>query len=170
MTRASLAVLDKVFTDPNLPEAWMARRELAYSNHYLRAAANSYRARDFKRAKEQLRRAVAGDPSLIADGGRPLADRFSAWTDYPKSADRLEFLDSIYRNLPESMKDLRLRYRAEAGSLAIRIARESEQRGDVRAMRRALWRALKHRPTWLTKRDVASMVVRTFLPSVGPPI
>ena len=68
MTTATFAVLDKVFSAADLPSSWQARRDQAYSNAHLRAAAQAYHAQAFPVAKDHFATAVRLNPELSADG------------------------------------------------------------------------------------------------------
>jgi len=161
MTRASFAVLDKVFSAPALPEAWGRLREHAYSNAHLRAAAQEYLAGDYSRAKADLSAAAELNPALLANSGQALTDHISAWLDLPKTREPLAFLQGIYSNLPESLIPSAWRRRGMAQA-ARRLAFESYRRGDGRAARRALWAAVRIRPAWLADRGLLAMLVRSF--------
>jgi glycosyltransferase involved in cell wall biosynthesis len=166
MTAASFAVLSKVFGDPSLPESWRRLREQAYGQAHLRAAANCFLAKDYVSAKANLTRAVALDRHLLSDGGRVLADRFSAWADLPKTRDPIGLLESVYNNLPDELAPLR-RHRREIGLVALRIAFEAYSSGARRAARSALWRGLRYQPGWIVNRGVLSMLLKCHLMPSG---
>jgi glycosyltransferase involved in cell wall biosynthesis len=166
MTCANFAVLDKIFRDPDLPEGWRQRRDEAYSHAFLRASAHCYVVGDVAGGMENLERAVELNDRLLADGGRPLVDRFAAWTDLPKTPDPISFLETVYRHLPDRLAFLR-RHRREIGRVALNVAFESHQAGDRRAARAALWRAVRYQPAWMANRGVLSILFRSFLPVSG---
>ncbi|HET7010124.1 MAG TPA: glycosyltransferase [Anaerolineales bacterium] len=168
MTQANLAVLEKIFTDPDLPEVWTRRRDAAYSNAYLRAAANSYLAREFAAAKGFLSQAVERQPGLLDNGGHALSDRFSAWADLPKAHDPIALLEDIYANLPPGFEALARRQRHEVSKAALRLALDAHRRGDAAPTREYLWRALCREPGWIARRGVASILVRSTLLAAKP--
>jgi len=167
MTTASMMVLDKVFGDPAPPESWLRRRPRAYSEAHLRAAANAYLAGEIESGQQHLRQAVDLQPGLLADQGRPLADRFSAWTELPKTSDPIAFLETIYRHLPSGLAVLRRRRREEIGRVALRLAFDSYRQGDWDETRASLRQVLRLRPAWLARRGVASIFVRTHLSTLN---
>jgi glycosyltransferase involved in cell wall biosynthesis len=166
MTAANFAVLDKVFRDPELPDSWRRLRDEAYSNAFLRAAAHGYVVGDFAGGMRNLERAVDLNARLLSDDGRPLVDRFTAWTELPKTADPIAFLETIYNHLPPRLASLR-RYRREIGRVALNLAYESHRTGDRRATRAALWRAVRYQPARMANRGFLAIVLRSFLPSSG---
>jgi hypothetical protein len=163
MTTASMAVLDKIFRDPALPDSWVRRRPRAYSEAHLRAAANAYLAGEVESAQLHLVRAVDLQPGLMTEQGRPLADRFSAWTELPKTVDPIAFLETIYRHLPAGWAVLRRRRREEIGRVALRRAFDAYRQGDWEVTRTSIRQVLRLRPAWLARRGVASVFVRSFL-------
>lgn len=164
MTMATFAVLDKIFSDPTLPDDWRNVRELAYSNAHLRTAAQAYRVHDFDTAMENLVEAVALDPELMVEAGEPLARRFIAWTDLPKAEDPLTYLDTIYDNLPEELMVLRHQKREELGAFAMRSAFAAFYKGDYARTRVMVWRALSYQLAWLKNRGVMSILVQSYIP------
>lgn len=164
MTTATFAVLDKLFADPDLPEAWRKWRNLAYSRAHLRAAAQAYRRDEsLAVACTHLEEAVALDPKLAAEGGERLAQHLFAWTDLPKIADPLAYLERIYDNLPPTLTCLSVRRREALGQVAMRLAFAAEQQGDLARARTSLHHALRHQPRWLVNRGVLSILVRSHL-------
>jgi len=161
MTKATFAVLDNVFDDPDLPESWKTFRLQAYSNAYLRAAAQAYLAKDFQHASDDLRQAITLNPELITGNAHVLADHFLAWTDLPKVADPLTFLDEIFAHLPDEATLLKRNRREHLGRAAIQIAFQSYLSGDYRTTRTAVLRAIKNKPQLVINRGVLSIFVRS---------
>jgi hypothetical protein len=164
MTAASMAVLDKHFGDPELPPSWRGWKNQAYSNAHLRAAANQYVTARFPSAAQHLLEAVNLNPELAAHDSRLLREHISAWTDLPKTGDRLAFLETVYAQVPEHLIPKAQRY-ADIGQIAFRIALEADDHGDRALARAAVWTALRARPAWLVNRGVVSILLRTFLPA-----
>lgn len=164
MTTATFAVLDKVFSDPALPDTWRAQHNLAYSNAHLRAAAQAYHSEDFDAAGRSLHEAVELQPSLLSDNSKPLADRFVGWTRLPKTRDPLVYLATIYDHLPNGFETLHARRRHELGSMAMQLAFEAYQRGDLPAVRTRTRQALIYQPTWLKDRGALKLLMHSHLP------
>ncbi|MDT8306348.1 MAG: glycosyltransferase [Anaerolineae bacterium] len=164
MTTATFAVLDKLFADPALPASWREWRHLAYSRAHLRAAAQAYRREEsLVTAGKHLEEAVALDPKLAAGGGERLAQHLFAWTDLPKIADPLSYLQRIYDNLPATLTCLGACRREALGQAAMRLAFAAEQQGDLARARTSLHHALRYQPRWLANRGVLSILVRSYL-------
>lgn len=165
MTKATFAVLDKTFADPDLPESWRALKNQAYSRANLRAAAQAYLAGDFAQGAAYVSQAAALDPTLTADGGAPLARHFAAWIELPKTRDPLGFLASVYAHLPPEMDALRTRRGREIGRAAMQMAFEAQARGDMRTARRAARAAFRRDPGWLSNRGAVSVLIQSHLSS-----
>lgn len=163
MTTASFAVLDKVFGRADLPAAWQALRDQAYSQAHLRGAAHAYLAGRYGDAQQGLREAVRLHPALLENNARALAGHFSAWTELPKSGDMLSFLDNIYQHLPSELNVLQQRRRGELGRVALRMAFEAHRQGRRGQARKALWQALRYQPAALANRGVLSILLRSHV-------
>jgi tetratricopeptide (TPR) repeat protein len=164
MTVATFAVLDKLFNDPGLPTSWRDMHASAYSHAHLRAAAQAYRTRDFEQAKSSLARAAELNPELAANEGAVLAKHLSAWTELPKIADPLIFLEEIYDNLPPDLQSLKGRRRQEIGRSAMKIAFEAYEKGDLARARAAGRKAFSCEPGWIANRGAVAVLVRSHLP------
>lgn len=163
MTAATFAVLDKVFADPTLPPDWRQLHDQAYSNAHLRSAAQAYFVGNFDGAKGSLSKAIELNPELAANNCTALADQFSAWTDLPKTNDRLAFLQRIYDNLPDELAELRQRRRRDLGRAAMALAFDSYQTDDLDAARVAAWQAMRYQPGWLKNRGALSVLVHASI-------
>lgn len=161
MTTATFAVLDKVFADPALPASWQDLRERAYSNAYLRAAAQGYQVGDIERAQASLEQAVRLNPALASNDGAALAAHFAAWTDLPKTSEPLAFLQRIYDNLPDSLAELRAQRRDRLGQAAMQRAFAARAQGDPVAAQSAAWLAVRWQPRWLANRGALALLVRS---------
>ncbi len=163
MTRATFAVLDKVFGDPNLPASWAALRDSAYAHGHLRAAAQAYQAGAFDRARSAMDEAIRLDPQLLTDNAGPIARRIAAWAEDPRTPDAMAYLEVVYAHLPDSLDALRRRSRTILGQAAAQYAFESFARGDLTRARALLLRGLRHQPVWLTNRGAWSILARSVL-------
>lgn len=164
MSTATFAVLDKLFSDPTLPPEWLAMKERAYAQAYLRKTAQAYLGRDYAAAQDSLRQAVALNPQLIADDGAALAQQFAAWIELPKTSDKIAFLEDIYNNLPPQLAVLRARRRRELGRVAIEAAFAAYEKKQLAQTRTAVRRALRYQPRWLTNVGALSILLRSHLP------
>jgi tetratricopeptide (TPR) repeat protein len=163
MTKATFAVLDKVYADPDLPESWLSLKDRAYASAYLRAAAQAYLAEDFDHAKTCLSKAIERNPELAKSEGRMLADQFVAWSDIPKVRHPLQFLETIYSNLPDCVATLHAQRKQHLGKVAIQLAFEAYQRGDYRVTYSAALRAFRYRPQFLMNRGALAIFLRSGL-------
>jgi glycosyltransferase involved in cell wall biosynthesis len=163
MTTATFAVLDKLYADPDLPPAWLALRDQAYSRAHLRAAAQAYFGRNFNQAQAHLATAVSLDPHLLADNGRNLAHHFSAWAELPKNNQPLTFLEDIYDNLPPNMTTMQQRRRHDLGRAAMEQAFRQYEQANMSQTRTAIRRALRYQPRWLLNRGALSILIHSHL-------
>ena len=161
MTEASMAVLDKLYADPELPQAWLELKSEAYSRAHLRAAANDYLSGRFARASEHVTHSIRLDPVLTEDHARRLRQHISSWIDLPKAQDRMAFLKTVYAHLPQAIANPAER-RLDLGQAAERMAREADRQGDRRLARKAIWTAVRTLPRRLLDRGVLSILVRNL--------
>lgn len=163
MTTATFAVLEKIFQEYDLPAAWQAMHDQAYSRAHLRGAAQAYHAGAFAEGQTHLAQAVSLDPDLLAGQGQQLADYLAAWTNLPKIADPVEFLAMIYDNLPPELAVLARRRNEELGRVAMGMAYKSYTAGDRQKARTAVRQAIRYQPARLKNRGVLSIFLRTHL-------
>ncbi|MCA9935271.1 MAG: glycosyltransferase [Ardenticatenaceae bacterium] len=164
MTTATFAVLENFFRRSDLPAPWQAMRDRAYSRAHLRAAAQAYRVPDaLQEAQEHLATAVQHDPILLANHAEPLARILSGWTDLPKIADPLAYLETIYNNLPPNLPELAQRRQRDLGQIAMRQAYQAYEKGDMLRAKTAVRKAIRCQPHWLTNRGALSILLRTHL-------
>jgi glycosyltransferase involved in cell wall biosynthesis len=164
MTVATFAVLDKLFNDPGLPTSWRDMHASAYSHAHLRAAAQAYRVRDFEAAKKNLALAVELNPELTANDAAVLAGHLSAWTELPKISEPITFLEDIYSNLPPELRVLHNKRRQAIGRLAMKVAFEAYQAGDLARARPAVRKAFGYELSWIANRGAIVVLLRSHVP------
>jgi len=168
MTTATFAVLDKLFAQPDLPEAWQDMHNKAYSRAHLRGAAQAYRANVYSEGKMHLAQAVTLDSDLLADNGQMLTDYIAAWTNLPKIADPLNYMETVYSNLPPELALLEQRQNQDLGRIAMHLAYEAYEEGDMVRARTAVRQAIQYQPERLKDRGVLSILVRSHINLFAP--
>jgi glycosyltransferase involved in cell wall biosynthesis len=162
MTQATFSVLDKVFTDPDLPESWQAMHDTAYSNANLRAMAQAYQAQDYPHAQQYLLEAIRLDPTLLENNAERLAHRLNGLANAPKNKDPLAFLENIYHHLPEGLEPLRARTSRDLSQSAVDLAFQAYRQRDYATARRTIQRALQYQPSWIRNRGVLSVWFKAY--------
>jgi hypothetical protein len=160
MTTATFAVLDKLYSQPDLDPAWQDLRDPAYSQAYMRAAAQAYYAQNIDYAKNCIKNAVHLDPILAEKEGQRLVDAFSGWLDLPKTTQPMDYLETVYDNLPESLQELKQHKQQHIGQAAIQLAFYSYQQGDMATTRYAVQRAFRCQPRYLLNRGALAIFLR----------
>lgn len=162
MTVSTFAVLDKVYQNPDLPKSWLALRILAYSHANLRGAAQAYSAKKYDQAKEYLSEAVRLNPELSANDAELLVKNILGWANYAKTMEPLAFLENIYSNLPENLRDLSARKTQDISYIAMQIAFSAYAQGDFPKTRVALLYAVRQQPKWFLNRGAISIFIRSW--------
>lgn len=161
MTTATFAVLDNFFVRPDLPPDWEAMKGRAYSRAHLRAAAQAYRLPEaVAEAQEHLRQAATLDPHLLADEAAALAGIMRGWTELPKIADPMAYLDRIYHHLPPELVVLQRRRRRDLAEIAMQQAFQADGAGERGQAKTAVLQALTYHPRWLLNRGALSILLR----------
>lgn len=163
MTTATFAVLSKTYANPSLPETWRKKKDLAYSNAFLRSAIQAYRTEEFGEASSALAQAIQLDPRLAANRGDLLAQRFSALADSPKAKDKLDFLARIYDNLPAELDELAQDRNIHLARAAVELGFDRYQKNDPDGAAANLKAAVRYKPSWLANRGVLSILLKTSL-------
>ncbi len=161
MTAATMAVLEKTFARFDLPTEWAQMKASAYANAYLRAAAHHYLALDFSSAREHLIKAIDLNPDLARNGAAALAAKIAGWSDLPKSDDPIQFIDSIYSNLPEELSDLKGNRQTAVARIAVQTAFETFQSGDFLRARKAAIKAIQNNPVYLFNRGIIAILMKS---------
>lgn len=161
MTTATFAVLEKVYSDPGLPQDWLALKDAAYSNAFIRDAVQAYRLGDLAGGAKSLAEAVRLDPGLAEKRGDVFAKRLAALSDSPKISNRLEFIEQVYNHLPDALAGLRKRKNSDLGALSAQLGFDANRRGDRQAARAFFWKAVRYEPKWLANRGVLAILLST---------
>ena len=101
------------------------------------------------------------DPLLVENEGQCLAEVFSSWIDLPKTACLLDYLETVYDNLPDSLHMLQQRKRQHVGLAAIQLAFYSYQQDDLAMTRYAVQRAFRCQPRYLLNRGALVIFLRS---------
>ena len=169
MTTATFNVLDKIYAEPDLPASWLALKDHAYSQAYLRAAAQAYHARDFATGKAHLQKALELHPALADDGAQSLVAQFSGWTELPKTLHPFQFLADIYNNLPPELDSLSLHKEKILCSYALEKGFQAYQDGQLPQARGYMLQALRRKPSLVLNRGVIS-ILRQIISAKNVPI
>lgn len=165
MTTATQAVLRRVYERTNLPSDWLDLKPEAYANAYLRAAAQAYLNEEYLAAHGYLRSALNLKPSLVENRASELHQRFSGWTELPKSIPPAQFLEKIYTHLPEELKELEGQKGTVLGSAFLNQALNYYHAGEPFQARRAIQKSWSHNPALLFNRGALSAFIRS---TIGP--
>ena len=169
MTTATFAVLEKLFSQSDLPPHWQAIRDKAYSHAHLRGAAQAYQAEAFEMAAEHMDKAVQLNPDLLDNNAEPLAEYVIGWSNYAKTMNPLAYLENIYAHLPKSLSVLQKRRKHDLATEAIQLAFKAHSKNDAVAAKTAATRAFLYQPKWLFNRGVLSVFVKSWWQSLKSP-
>ena len=77
---------------------------------------------------------------------RLLTDYIAAWTSLPKIADPLNYIETVYRNLPSELTLLEPRQNQDLGRIAMQLAYEAYEEGNMDLARTAVRQAIQYQP------------------------
>ncbi len=163
MRKAIFCVLDKFFSQPQLPENMRVHKNIAYSSALVHAAAYEYLANEFDKGQLDLAEAVRLNPDLKDQSYKRLEKVLVSWSNDPRAGEPAGFLQRIISNPPPGQPGLDRRLRqawadATLGSL-FKSSRET-----WRTRRRDLARVILYKPNWLLNRGVLRMIADAWLP------
>ena len=156
-----VAVLDRVYTDPAMPEEAWVQRDYVYAHAYLAGACRHYGAGLTDAAQEYLARALALHPVWQSDSSQ-LIDLLTGWADYPVMGDPFRYIFTVFNNLPKTAYWLRTHRSRAIGRGMMGLFFRAHQRQDWALARRAWLLGIKYHPCWLHNRGVLSLGVETF--------
>lgn len=162
MCKAIFLTIDKFFNQPNLPETYKAFKDDAYAAANIHSAAYAYNAMNYEKGQEYLGAAMRLDPTLKENHYQKLIKSLAAWSNDPRSADPVAFLQRILENPPAGYPGLvgRLR-RSIADSILSTLF--SSSRETWRSHKHDLMKAVLYKPAWLFNRGVLRMLVYVWL-------
>lgn len=164
MTQASFNVLDNFFADEHLSPDWVNQKDKAYSQAYLRAAANAYVIQHFSVGQMYLAKAIELNPSLQNNNASLLVNRMIAWSEHPKVVDPIAFLEEIFSNLPGAISSIfQTQKRSAISRASISHAFYAYQLGDLDKAYHYLKIAVRSYPAWLKNRGVLSIFRHAFI-------
>lgn len=162
MRQAIFAVLDKFFSQPDLPEYLKASKNKAYASAFVHSAAHAYHARNYDNGGIDLGKAIDVDPAFKKDHYRRLVEMLVGWSEDPRSTKPAIFLLHIADNLPPGLPGLKRQIqRATADVLLGPLFCSS--RDARRNSRKDILKAIFYKPDWLLNRGVLRMLADAWL-------
>ena len=164
MRKAILAMFDKFFSRPDLPEPIRACRDRAIAAGLVHASAYAYLSNECRQGAADLAEALRLDPSLAANQYRRLVDMLMGWSGDPRAQDAGVFLRRIISNPPDNQRGFARQLRRAAGD--VMLARLfNGTRETWRDHRWDLLRAVMYKPDWLANRGVLRMLLDAWRPA-----
>jgi hypothetical protein len=168
MKQGKIAMLDAIFTDPQVPSALGMSKERAYARAYLGFACLEYAAGCTEDAQADLALATRLDPSLLDNNADRLLESVAAYAWNHLTEDPERFTNRVFSNLPEDLAALRhLRRRALARTWMVGAFR-AYQHNDVAGARENAFRATAAAPGSLLNRGFALILARSLIGSSRP--
>jgi hypothetical protein len=162
MRTALLAVLDKFFSQADLPEYLRALKDIAHASALVHAACFAYHTGEFRSGQRDLAKAVKLDPTLRDHNYKKLVQMLVGWSHDPRSAGPAGFLQRIILNPPVGQPGLgRPLRRAMADALLEPLFAGSRQ--ARRAQRWELLQVIRYKPDWLLNRGVLRILADAWL-------
>lgn len=153
-----ISVLDKFFSNPDLPLELRALEDHAYAVGCLRGARRKYVVGQVESAKQDVQRAIELDPELLANDSARVRDILLAFSEHPLAGDPITYTKTVLDNLPEAaMLSSRIRRRENARG-AMKMLFRAYDEHEWHTVRRAFLGAVLNDPSWLLNRGVMSIV------------
>jgi glycosyltransferase involved in cell wall biosynthesis len=161
MRKAMLLMLDKFFSQPDLPEDIKVYKNKSYASVMIKAAAYAYHNNEFSNGRLDLSEAIQLDPTLKDHHYKRLMDILVGWSCDPRSAEPQEFMQRIMSNPPHGQPGLRRQLKRAVADVFLGFLFSSSQ--DVwRAHRWDLLRVVIYKPDWLLNRGVIRMIASSW--------
>ena len=164
MREAALAVLDKLYARPDLPDEVRAIRGQAYARAHFDAAARAYAVQAVSEAGQYVVRAIELDPGLLHGSPCRLVEVLVAMAGMPLLGDEAEYLDILARHLPALIPSLKGQVRKAMSDRYMGRVFTAYRLSHWETVRTCLVRGLRLDPAWLCNRGVLSITARTFVP------
>jgi glycosyltransferase involved in cell wall biosynthesis len=162
MRKALFAVLDKFFTQPDLPENIRVYKKKAYASALIHAAAFAYHCSQFHKGQVDLAEAVSLDPTLKENQYKRLVEALVGWSNDPRSTEPADFLQRIISNPPPGQPGLSRQLRRAMADVYLGSL-FSSSRENWRTHRGDLFKAILYKPDWLLNRGVLRIIADAWL-------
>ncbi|MFN2126434.1 MAG: glycosyltransferase family 2 protein [Anaerolineales bacterium] len=162
MRESQLAVLNNFFAQPNLAPDMNALQNEALSSSLLNIAARAYYAGDYATGNNDLAQAINLNPNLTANHYERLYYSLIGWARAPYPLDSETYLNRIYLNLSDDLKELRPVLRKAMAEVALWALNESST-GMGMDKKSVLLRAIKNDRSLLLNRSVLRMLYDAFI-------
>lgn len=152
-------MLDKFFSQPELPPELRALEAQAYARIYLEGAVREYRAQQIDEAKIDLERAFGQVPSHhVHELKETFLQLIVAWANHPLTESPYQYINLVFDNLPPIVSGLRTRRRETMARFSISRFFEASQNRNWPEVKRMFARSITSDPSWLTNRGVWSIM------------
>lgn len=162
MRKAINTVLNKFFSQPDLPEKLKGYKNIAFARGFIHSAAFAYNAGEAELGKADLREAINLDNSLSLDGYTLLTNCLVGWSNDPRSGSQAGFIQHVISNPPEGQPGLTKSLRKVLADVLI-APLFSASRDDLRNRKKELLQAVFLKPSWLLNRGVIKMLARAWI-------
>jgi len=163
MRKAIFAVIDKFFSQPDLPEDIKDNKNAVYASALVHAAAYAYNANDFQKGQHDLAEAINRDPTLADKQYNKLVKSLVGWSYDPRSKNPTNFLQRIIANPPSGHPGLKRQLRRALADVMLEPL-FSSSRQKWRAHRWDFLKIFIYKPDWLFNLGVLRMFVDAWRP------
>jgi hypothetical protein len=158
-------MLDKFFSQPELPASIKILEKVAYASGLVHAGVYAYLSNELDKGKHDLAEAVQLDPTLKDQGYKRLMEKLVNWAHDPRAVDPASFLKRIILNPPPGQPGLIMQLRRAMADTLLGSLFDSSQE-TWRARRGDLLKVVLYKPDWLLNRGVLRMLAVAWLPFV----
>ncbi len=162
MRTASLAVLDKIASQPHLPTDIREALPQAYARAYLRAAARELHAGQQIQASADIERATSLYPALLENDGAVLITHFAGWAHAPSATDPVQYMRDVFDCLPPSTQHIARHKNRELARLFASSAFRHHQHNETVPAGEMALQAMRHDLSWASNRGVWAIVGRAL--------
>jgi glycosyltransferase involved in cell wall biosynthesis len=163
MRKAIFAVIDKFFSQPELPENLKDYKNAVYATALVHAAAYAYNASDFPNGQHDLAEAINRDPTLADEQYQKLIKSLVGWSYDPRSSNPTKFLQRIIANPPPGHPGLSRQLRRAMADVMLEPL-FSSSRQIWHDHRWDFFKIFIYKPDWLFNRGVLRMFLDAWIP------
>jgi glycosyltransferase involved in cell wall biosynthesis len=161
--RTMIKVLDKYFSNENIANTILEKKDNYYAFAYIRGAVNEYVAGELTAAKIDLAKAVVLDEKLLKGEKDIVFNYLVAMATHPYVENPLQYIHVTFDNLPENAKELSMRKPEAIGKVAMAVFFQAYETDQYSEVLRYFPIGIKHDPKWLFNRGVWSIWMKSFI-------
>jgi GT2 family glycosyltransferase len=159
--RVSKQVMEKFYSQKNLPASIQLLREIVLANCLVLSAGREFTFNQCDDAKSSIAEAVKLNPDLLGTKKDELILKLLSWADDPNIGNPLVYTQRVFDNLPPQAAAIRAKKRWALGEMGLRMFYKAYQVKDWKHVQEAAWIVARNAPQRMLNRGIWSILLQS---------